>query len=121
MLEERKRHILGEYQRRGVKELEFLDERYRPVTEKIKNTGVCCIFYVSEVVRPKTIWIIGLEFYKENYLVKENYPHQRPKTEKIKLEDSFIQIVRDYPNIQFNLVTYYKGLPKIKNLEILEL
>ena len=116
MLERRKLGILKAYQERGIEYVGFLDEKYKERTKQIRNTGVCAIFYAAEVLKAKNIWIAGLEFYKENYLVKPNYPHQRPKTEKIKLEESFIKIVEEYPQINFNLVTYYKGLPKLPNL-----
>ena len=62
----------------------------------------------------------GFSSNKEPYLIKPNYSHQREKTEKIKLEESFITIVKNYPQINFNLVTYYKGLPKIPNLHVVK-
>lgn len=120
MLEQRKAWILKKYRERGILSFEFLDEKYKERTKQIRNTGVCAIFYAAEVLKAKNIWIAGLEFYKENYLVKPNYPHQRPKTEKIKLEESFIRIVEENQMINFNLVTYYKGLPKLKNLHMID-
>lgn len=104
----------------GVTELNHMPEKYRKRVESIRNTGVCCIFYVSEVIKPKRIWISGLDFYREDYLVKENSPHHLPKSKKIDLTGSFVKIVKNHPNIEYNLVTYYKELPKINNLTILE-
>lgn len=116
----RKKDLIKFYHALGVKNVRYLPDKYEKTTRGISNTGVCCIFYVSEVIKPKRIWITGLEFYRENYLVKENYPHQLAKTKKINLVDSFINIVKKYPHIEYNLITYYKKLPKIDNLNILE-
>jgi hypothetical protein len=63
--------------------------------------------------------MVGLEFYLSDYLVKKNYPHQLQKTKKINLVDSFIKIVKDHPNIEYNIVTYFKELPKLDNLNIM--
>lgn len=104
----------------GVSKTGYIPEKHRKMVESIKNTGVCCIFYVSKIIRPKRIWIAGLDFYHENYLVKENKPHHLPKSKKIDLTGSFVKIVRNYPDIEYNLVTYYKELPKINNLTVLE-
>lgn len=119
-LEKRKKCFLIDwYNRRGIKTVEFMPEKYAAMTKGIKNTGVCCIFYVSEFIKPKTVWILGLDFYHRNYLVKANEPHQLAKAKRIGLVNSFVDIVKRYPHIEYNLVTYYKKLPKIKNLNIL--
>lgn len=115
-----KYNIVGEYKKRGVKKVSFLANQYEQDTRGIHNTGVCCIFYISEVIRPKRIWMIGLEFYHSNYFVKKNLAHQLAKTKKIKLIDSFIKIVKDHPNIEYNVVTYFRDLPKLDNLNIME-
>jgi hypothetical protein len=115
-----KYNIVGEYKKRGVKRVIFLADQYEQDTRSIHNTGVCCIFYVSEVIKPKRIWMIGLEFYHSNYLVKKNLAHQLVKTKKIKLIDSFIKIVKDHPSIEYNVITYFKNLPRLDNLNIME-
>lgn len=116
-----KYNIVGEYKKRGVEKVSFLADQYEQDTRGIHNTGVCCIFYVSEVIKPKKIWLVGLEFYRSNYMVKKNFPHQLQKTKKIKLVDSFIKIVKDHPNIEYNIVTYFKELPKLDNLNVMEI
>ncbi len=117
----RKKDLIKFYKGLGVKNIRYLDSNYEAISRSISNTGVCCIFYVSEFIKPKRIWMVGLEFYRENYLVKKNYSHQLNKTKKIGLIDSFIDIVKKYPHIEYNLITYYKKLPKIDNLNILEI
>lgn len=117
----KKRDLVKFYNEIGVKNIRYLDGNYEDTSRSISNTGVCCIFYVSEFIKPKRIWMAGLEFYHENYLVKKNYSHQLAKTKKIGLVESFINIVKKYPDIEYNLITYYKKLPKIDNLNILEI
>lgn len=104
----------------GVSKFNYIPEKYRGIVESIRNTGVNCIFYVSEILKPKRIWLAGLDFYYENYLIKENSEHHLPKSKKIDLTGSFVKIVKNHPNIEYNLVTYCKELPKINNLTILE-
>jgi len=116
----RKKDLIKFYKGLGVKNVRYLPDKYEKITRGISNTGVCCIFYVSEIIKPKRIWITGLEFYRENYLVKNNYSHQLAKTKKIDLVGSFVNIVKKYPHIEYNLTTYYEKLPELDNLNILE-
>jgi len=107
------------YRKKGIKEVEFLPEKYKKMTLKIRNTGVTCIFYVSEFLKPEEIWIIGLDFYKEDYMVKKNKPRDIIKSKKNKMIKRFIDIVKSFPEIQYNVVTLYKKLPKLKNLKVI--
>ena len=111
--------IVRMYNEIGVKTIDFMPEKYADITKRIKNTGVSCVFYVSEIVKPKIIWVLGLDFYCEDYLVKRNKSHQLAKAKRIGLADSFIDVVKRHPHIEYNMVTCYKKLPKISNLNIL--
>ena len=112
----RKTDLKKLYTGRNIK---FLPEKYEPMTRSISNTGVCCIFFVSEIIKPDAIWITGLEFYNDNYLVKKNASHQLTKARKIGMVKSFVDIVKQHPQINYHILTYYKKLPKLSNLEIL--
>lgn len=119
---ERKRgrfDIVKFYNSRGVGEASFLPDKYEQVSLSISNTGVCCIFFVSEGIVRGNIWIAGLDFYRDDYLVKDNADHHLTKSNKIGLIDSFVSIVRDHPGIHYHLVTNYNKLPKLDNLEVL--
>jgi hypothetical protein len=109
------------YNSLGIEKIEYLPEEYRNVTESIRNTGMCCIFYISEIMDYKTIWITGLDFYHGNYLIKDNSPHHLLKSKSIDMIGSFVKIVKNHPNIEYNLITYCKDIPKIDNLNILEI
>ena len=115
----RKYDIKKYYIKKGIKNFEYVHEKYIDKIMDIKNTGVNCIFYMSEIVKPKIIWIVGLDFYRESYLIKQNASHQLEKSKKIKLIDSFINIVNAHPNINYVIITYFKNLPKLNNLRTL--
>ena len=115
----RKFTLIRFYNSLGIEKIEYLPEEYRDITKAIRNTGMCCIFYVSEIIQSTTIWIAGLDFYRENYLIKDNSSHQLLKSKEINMVGSFVKIVKDHPDIEYNLVTYYKELPKLGNLNIL--
>lgn len=117
MIPERKRDIISHYKSKGLITI-FLKEAFESIAKNIRNTGVLSIFYAAEILKAKNIWIVGLEFYKEPYLIKPNYPHQIGKVKKIKLQESFIEIVKNNPETSFYLVTYYKDLPLLSNLHI---
>lgn len=86
----------------------------------IHNTGVACVLYVSEYIKPDNIWLAGLDFYQTNYLVKETTSKQKEKTKKIDMIGSFINIVKSHPNIKYNVISYYDKFPKLKNLNIIK-
>ena len=97
-------NLIRFYNSLGIEKIEYLPEEYRDITKTIRNTGICCIFYVSEIIRPTTIWIAGLDFYRGNYLVKDNSSHHLLKSKKIDIVGSFVRIVKDHPDIEYNLI-----------------
>lgn len=103
----------------GLK-LEYSTDRLYEGIFNIHNTGVACILYVSECIKPDNIWIAGLDFYQSNYLVKKTTNKQKDKSQKIDMVGSFIKIVNDRPDIKYNLISYYKKFPKLKNLNLIE-
>lgn len=107
------------YSKKGIINFEYFDEKYKNQVLNIHNTGVACIFYVSEKIKPDIIWISGLDFYYKDYIIKKNSDYQLEKSKKIKLIDSFLHIVRTHPRIKYVLATYIEHLAKPDNLEIL--
>lgn len=87
----------------------------------IHNTGVSSILYVSEILQPKNIWIIGLDFYQNDYMIKKNQSHQQKKSNDIDLVGSFLKIINNHQNINYNLISYYKNFPKLKNLNLIRI
>jgi len=87
---------------------------------KIRNSGISCILYVSECIKPDNIWIAGLDFYYIDYMVKKNKLNHCQKSKDIDLFGSFINIVKEHPMIQYNVVSYYDRFPELENLNILK-
>jgi len=89
---------------------------------KHPNTGVLSIIYAAHIIKPKRIWIIGLDFYQSDYLFRRRWNNplngQREKMEKLNISGQFIELVKSNPNIQFNMITK-ATLPKVDNLNIL--
>ena len=90
---------------------------------KHPNTGVLAIIYAVHVIKPKKLWIIGLDFYQSDYLFRRRWNNplsgQREKMERLDISGQFIKLVKENPNIEFNLITNSNSLPKIDNLNIL--
>lgn len=99
---------------------QHFDEEY---AKKYPNTGIVAIIYALEMLRPNTLWIVGLDFYQSDYLVRR--PHANPielQQEKMKRLDMVgvtAKILSRYPDVQINMVSYYKGFPAPPNVEIL--
>ncbi len=91
--------------------------------KKHPNTGLLSIIYATRIIKPKTLWIIGLDFYQSDYLFRRIWNNplsgQREKMEKLDISGQFISLVKENINIEFNLITNCNSLPKIDNLNIL--
>lgn len=40
--------------------------------KKFPNTGLLAIWYALEIIKPKKLWIVGLDFYQSDYLVRRD-------------------------------------------------
>jgi len=90
---------------------------------KFVNTGVLGIVYALTVVRPKHLWIIGLDFYQTDYIVKRKGFSLVKRQERMKEYDVANVLIKKFieprKDVQFHIVTYYDGFPKLDNLELL--
>lgn len=121
MSEEKLVNIFKQCERHGMATIDFLSDEHEDVPLRIRNTGVGCVFYVS-LLKPKEIWIAGLDFYYGAYLLDQPYANQfEYYTKEYNLIDSFVRIVKEHPDIQYNILTYCKKLPKLDNLNILDM
>ena len=103
--------------------LKFNKEFGPEYANKYPNTGILAIIYALEMLRPRTLWVIGLDFYQSDYLFRR--PHQstiavqRAKMERTNLVEITANIFRRFPDVQINMVTYYEGFPEVPNVKIL--
>lgn len=94
----------------------------REYLKKYPNTGIVAIIYALEMIRPKVLWIAGLDYYQSDYLVRR--PHANPieiqqaKMNRTNLVEVTAKIFRRYPETQVNMISYYEGFPEVENLKI---
>lgn len=88
--------------------------------KKFPNTGILAVIYALEIIRPKELWIFGMDFYKTNYLFRRDYhttlSPQIEKYEKLGLIEYVAELFKKYPSTRINLVTSYKEFPEVDNV-----
>jgi hypothetical protein len=101
--------------------LKFNKQDYgKEYAKKYPNTGILAIIYALEMLRPKTLWIFGLDFYQSDYLFRR--PHQstidlqRAKMKRVNMPEVTANIFRQFPEVQVNMVSYYEGFPDVPNV-----
>lgn len=91
--------------------------------KKFPSTGLLAIFFALEIIKPQNLWIVGLDFYQSDYLVRRNYNTpieiMRAKMKKTDSPGAVRRWIREYPNVNFNIVTYFDGFEPQQNLKLL--
>jgi len=95
----------------------------REYARKYPNTGILAIIYALEMLRPKTLWIFGLDFYQSDYLFRRAHQNpidlQREKMKRTNLVKVTANIFRQYPDVAIRMVSYYQGFPEMSNVKVL--
>lgn len=98
-------------------------DRWSGVDKKFPNTGHLAIYYALKYIQPRRLWIVGLDFYKSDYLMRRSHltplEKQRNKMKSIDAVNVVQNWIREHPDVQFNIVTYFDGLEQRPNLRIL--
>ena len=124
-LDERLVYMKGYYEKCGLKchllpeelidyNMFFKDKYYRKpgdsdYTKKHPNTGVIAKIYAAHILKPKNLWIVGLDFYQNDYLFRR--PWQTPlELQQLKMKNTdmvshFMDIVTKNTDVNFKLVT----------------
>lgn len=96
------------------------DEEY---ATKYPNTGILAIIYALEMLKPKTLWIIGLDFYQSDYLVRRSHQNplhlQQQKMDRTNMVGVTANIIRQYPEVNVKMVSYYQGFPEVENIQFM--
>ena len=91
--------------------------------KKFANTGLLAIYYALKIIKPKNLWIIGLEFYQIDYL--ERRPYHPPievlqdKMKRVNAVGVMQKWIEEYSNVNFNMLTYFDGFKLQPNLRLL--
>ena len=90
---------------------------------KFPSTGLLAIFYALEIIKPKNLYIIGLDFYQGDYLVRRewNTPIEimRNKMENTSSPENVNRWIEQYQNVNFIISTYFDGFKPQRNLKLL--
>ncbi len=103
----------------GVRKLDFLPEEYiEELDPRPRNSGLTCIFYSSQVLKAKEIWIIGLDFYSTNYIGKSTGKKDL-KIQEERMMKRFVKYIEKFSHIQYNILSYNEKILKFDNLNII--
>ena len=95
------------------------DGKYK---KKHPNTGVLAVIYAADFLKPKNLWVVGLDFYQEDYLFRRPWhnslENQQRKMKNTDMVGHFMDVVKRNPEVDFKMITVAE-LPKAPNLEII--
>jgi hypothetical protein len=97
--------------------MRHLPDFYYDFCWSMKSAGLLCLFYVSRELMPKDIWVLGMDFYVVDYLVQRAGKCRPVNT--LDMARDFATIVNSYPDVTYNVKTYYKELPEFPNVRYL--
>lgn len=107
------------------KMLKFNREFGTEYSLKFPNTGILSLAYTLEMIKPKRLWVFGLDFYFAPYMKKQtqvtnlNIDQQALKLERLNLPYFVFNLFKSYPNTKIFVSTAYPKWPKINNIQII--
>ena len=93
---------------------------------KFPNTGILSIIYTLEIIRPKVLWVFGLDFYSKPYMVEQSQMtelslnQQQSKLNRLNLPIYVSNLCKRYPKTKIMMASYFSKWPKTKNMKIIK-
>ena len=93
---------------------------------KFPNTGILSLIYTLEMIKPKRLWVFGMDFYATPYMSEQtqgttlSLDQQAGKMDRLDLQGHVFRLFESYPDTQIMMGSYYKGWSKINNMTLLE-
>ena len=94
---------------------------------KFPNTGMLSFLYALKMIKPKRLWVFGMDFYSSPYMVDQKtqpltigLQQQMDKLERLNLHGWAVNIIESSPDTEVQMCSYYDGWPKIKRFRLLE-
>ena len=95
---------------------------------KFPNTGILSILFALEVIKPKNLWIFGLDFYAVDYFTKQlkNPNDHNPiykrndKMNRLSLDVYIKDMFKIYDKTTIHMTSYYTKWPVSDNFNILD-
>ena len=88
--------------------------------KKFPNAGILSLIYALEILRPKNLWIFGLDFYQADYLYRRKHQNelelQQGKFDQLNLIDFTSKMFSSYKDTQIHLVTSFAEFPETSNV-----
>lgn len=77
--------------------------------KKFPNAGILSLIYALEVIKPKNLWIFGLDFYHGDYLMRRKHQNpieiQREKFDRLNLIEFTENLFSKYTETTINIIT----------------
>lgn len=91
---------------------------------KFPNTGILSIIYALEIIRPRVLWVFGLDFYSTPYMTQQtqaptlSVERQSDKIERLDLARFVSNAIEAHPKTSVMMASYYPGWPDLSNLTL---
>ena len=76
---------------------------------KHPNTGVQAVIYAAEIHQPERLFVVGLDFYQDDYLYRRDVSNpldvQQKKIKRCHMIEHFVDVVKAFPGIEWHIVT----------------
>ena len=87
---------------------------------KFPNTGILSILYAAEILKVKNLYIIGLDFFTNDYFFRNEFSNSVDSNYKkfvdLKIFEYFLEFISKNADTKFFLKTNYKFKKKPDNL-----
>ena len=115
-------HFLPESMRK------FNDAFEKQYSLKFPNTGILSILFALEIIKPKNLWIFGLDFYAVDYFTKQlkNSDDHNPTSKKndkmnrLRLDVYLKEIFKIYNKTSIHMASYHTKWQVSDNFTILD-
>lgn len=105
--------------------LEFHKEFGDEYALKFPNTGILSIIYTLEMIKPKRLWVFGMDFYSTPYMSEQtqgttlSLNQQAEKMDRLDLQGHVFRLFESYPETEIMMGSYYNNWPQISNMALL--
>jgi len=90
---------------------------------KHPNTGIQACIYAAEVIHPKDLYVVGLDFYQDDYLFRRDVCNplkvQQKKISRVHMIEHFEWVLEMHGDINWHIVTNYKNLKHGEHVRLL--
>lgn len=89
---------------------------------KFPNTGILSVLFALNIIKPKNLWIFGLDFYEAPYMniqtqsTNLSIRDQNQKIERLNLKNFLFENIKQNNSTVVHLASYAKEIPQISNL-----